>query len=278
MAEYEQSREALLEEIENLRKQVRDLEELNKKYFTEGASSKKREEEFRSLAENSPDIIARFDRDLHFIYANPSIMALTGTPPEEYTGKTHKELDYPASTTKYCEGKIKEVFRSHRIQHDQFEVEGFTGNFIFDWVLIPEFNADGKVETVLTIARDVTDLKKMQRALSESERKLFFHIQQTPLAYIEWDAEFKVIEWNPEAERIFGYTKEEVLNKNAYDMIVKKHVDVYSGNMSFFDGTGKTENLTKYGKKIYCEWYNTLIFDNAGQIIGMASLVDDILY
>ena len=272
----EKSKEELLEELTYLRNQLEEFKQLNKRYFAEGSNYKKREEEFRALAENSPDIVARYDRNLRFLYVNPPIMALNGVPPEDYFGKTYRELEYPEYISKYCESKIKETFRTHKIQQDQFEVDGLAGHFIFDWILIPEYNGAGKVESVLTISRDITELKKTQKALSDSEKKLFFHIQQSPLAYIEWDATFKVLEWNPEAERIFGYSKEEVLNKNAYDLIVTKHVDVYTGNMSFFDGTGKTENQTKYGKRIYCEWYNTLIFDHAGQITGMVSLVDDI--
>jgi PAS domain S-box-containing protein len=47
-----------------------------------------REQEFRALVENSPDIIARFDGELRYVYVNPAVELTSGKPPEAYIGKT----------------------------------------------------------------------------------------------------------------------------------------------------------------------------------------------
>lgn len=234
------------------------------------------EKNFRVLAENSPDIIARFDREKRFLYVNLPTMAIRPHPIEDYPGKNMRELDYPQDMIDYIEEKLDIVFRDGRIIHDQFDVDGIAGHMVYDLIMVPEFDEDGHVNSAILTERDITELINMKLALAESEKRLFFHMNQSPLAYVEWDADFKVTQWNKMAETIFGYQKNEVLGRSAYDMIVSKYKDVYSGDFSVFDGTGRIECVTKYGKKILCEWYNSLLFSNNGDISGMASLIEDI--
>src|SRR5687768_16174805 len=61
-------------------------------------------------------------------------------------------------------------------------------------------------------------------APSVLEQKLAVHITHTPLAYIEWDLDFAVLDWNPAAEQIFGYTRAEALGRHAGDLIVTPEV------------------------------------------------------
>lgn len=234
------------------------------------------EKNFRILAENSPDIIARFDRNRRFLYVNLPVMAIRPYPIEDYPGKTMRELGYPESMSSYIDGKLDIVFNEAKIVHDQFEVNGLAGHIIYDLIMVPEFDSDNNVNSVILTERDITELVNTKLALAESEKRLFFHVSQSPLAYIEWDADFKVTQWNNMAESIFGYQRNEILGRNAYDMIVSKYKEVYSDDYSIFEGTGKIECITKYGKNVLCEWYNTLLFDNQGEISGMVSLVEDI--
>jgi PAS domain-containing protein len=63
---------------------------------------------------------------------------------------------------------------------------------------------------------------RAEEALRGSQQKLSLHVQHTPLAYIEWDTDLQVVDWNPAAERIFGYSKREAKNCHAYEIIVPK--------------------------------------------------------
>jgi PAS domain S-box-containing protein len=203
-------------------------------------------------------------------------MAISPGNIDDYVGRKINELALPENLVVFLEEKLNAAFTTGNIQHDQSAVEGIAGNFIYDWMFIPEIDESDEVSSIVCIARDVTDLVSTRRALSESEKRLFFHMSHSPLAYIEWDADLNVVEWNRAAERIFGYCKKEVEGRHAYDIIVAEHKEVYSGCIDFFDGTGKTTGKTKYGKKILCEWYNSLLFDNSGDISGMISLVEEV--
>ena len=120
---------------------------------------------------------------------------------------------------------------------------------------------------------------EMMQALRASEQRLSLHIQQTPMAYIEWNLDFEVSEWNPAAETIFGYAKEEALGRHAAGLIVPESVreivdQVWADLLEQQGGTRSTnENFTKDDRVILCEWYNTPLIDEGGQVIGVASLV-----
>ena len=67
---------------------------------------------------------------------------------------------------------------------------------------------------LLGICRDITDRKLAEEEIRQSQQKLRIHIEHTPLAVVEWDLEFRVADWNPSAERIFGYSREEAIGQH----------------------------------------------------------------
>ena len=122
--------------------------------------------------------------------------------------------------------------------------------------------------------------------LRRSEQRLALFLDQTPLAYIEWDACLKVRDWNPAAEKIFGYSRDEVLGKQVFEIIAPKHIQDYVRlvpQLSIKQDTSfecAYENVTKDGRSINCSWHNTPLRDDEGDeesnIVGMASFVQDI--
>ena len=67
---------------------------------------------------------------------------------------------------------------------------------------------------------DISAQREAEEARQQSERKLALHIQQTPLAVIEWNLSFQVTSWNPAAEKIFGYTAREAMGRHAAELIL----------------------------------------------------------
>jgi hypothetical protein len=107
------------------------------------------------------------------------------------------------------------------------------------------------------------------------------HIENTPLAVVEWDLEFRVVSWNPAAEKIFGYSREEAVgNRGSFIVPSQWHsqVDqVWKLLLNQKGGSRSTNNnVTKDGRTISCEWYNTPLVDESGKVIGVASLVQDV--
>jgi two-component system, cell cycle sensor histidine kinase and response regulator CckA len=126
----------------------------------------------------------------------------------------------------------------------------------------------------LSIVHDIT-----QRSLAQ--QKLALHVQNTPLAVIEWNTDFQVTDWNPAAEQIFGYSREEALGREGSFIVpehARKDIDkVWSDLLACRGGARSTnQNRTRDERLIYCEWYNTPLVDNSGTVIGVASLCQDV--
>ncbi len=134
----------------------------------------------------------------------------------------------------------------------------------------------------ISIIRDITKRKEAEDSLSESKQRLSLLIQQTPMGVIECSPDFKVNEWNIAAENIFGYSKEEAKGRDIAELIVpeseKKPIGkiwkILLNNKS--SSQSSNENITKDGRIILCEWYNTPLVDQDNNVVGVASLVRDI--
>jgi hypothetical protein len=126
------------------------------------------------------------------------------------------------------------------------------------------------------------ELRQRVEDLSDAHQRLSFHVQRMPLGYIVWDTDLRVVEWNPAAERVFGWSAAEAQGKHAYDLIVPEDtrplVDkVWKSLLQGRDSINEEgENIRKDGQRLICEWYNTPLRDTSGNVIGILSMVHDI--
>jgi diguanylate cyclase (GGDEF)-like protein/PAS domain S-box-containing protein len=127
-----------------------------------------------------------------------------------------------------------------------------------------------------------TELKAAEEVLRLSHQRLLSHREHTPLAVIEWNIDYEVTDWNQAAEDMFGFAKEEMLGRIPTDRILMESArdavyKVWEDLLQTKNGTrSRSKNITKDGRTILCEWYNTPLVDQDGEVIGVASLVDDI--
>jgi PAS domain S-box-containing protein len=114
------------------------------------------------------------------------------------------------------------------------------------------------------------------------QQKQQHHTTNTPLAVIEWSTDFTVKEWNPAAEKIFGYSQEHAVGKHATDLIIpdksKSKIDsIWQSLLNLSGGElSINENVTANGEIISCEWNNTPLINVNSEIIGVVSIVHDI--
>jgi two-component system cell cycle sensor histidine kinase/response regulator CckA len=130
---------------------------------------------------------------------------------------------------------------------------------------------------------DIDDRKRAEAERDQLLHRLQLQIERMPLAYLLFDADFRIIDWNPTAERIFGYARAEVLGlAPPYEKLVPRAFwekanellgRIRSGDMQ---AHSVNENLTKDGRTIQCEWFNTPLLDDQGQFTGLLCLVQDI--
>jgi len=111
-----------------------------------------------------------------------------------------------------------------------------------------------------------------------------FHISNSPLAVVEWDSEFRVSFWSGRAIDLFGWSEEDVLGKRPEDwqfvhkddqLAVKEVMgDLLSDRVP--RNISCNRNLTRDGRVLYCEWYNSIMKDADGRLASAFSLIHDV--
>ncbi|MBD2463455.1 PAS domain S-box protein [Oscillatoria sp. FACHB-1407] len=134
-----------------------------------------REREFRTLVENTPDVITRHDRQYRYLYVNPAGTQAAGITLQFYLGKQPSELDYPEAITQFWEASLEEVFVTGEMRIDEFEVINLDEPRSYQVYVVPEREADNSITSVITIARDITQLRQAER----STRKLAEELQRS---------------------------------------------------------------------------------------------------
>lgn len=132
----------------------------------------RRQQEFRALVENSPDIVVRFDRNLRHLYVNSAMEQLTGIPVNAFIGKTNRELGMPESLVTSWDKALHQVFLTGEEQTIEFDLMTVNGMCYFQSRIVPEFAQNGEVQTLLGVTRDITDRRKTEEALRvQAERE-----------------------------------------------------------------------------------------------------------
>ena len=271
MNDQDKSREQLIAELVELRQRVAE----------ESALPEVRTA--AALLQVAPLGIHECDTEGRITFVNPSQEAITGYTADELVGTYVWDRIAPGpekdSLPAYFKHLVSEQPAPTPFFAKNIRKSGEVFDVRVDWNYIR--NAQGQVVAVSSIAINVTDRKHAEEAVRQSEQRMRLHVQQTPLAVIEWDVNARVTKWNPGAERVFGYTEQEAVGQPVTFVIPatarEQAGQVWHALLVKKGGEHSTnENVTKDGRTILCEWYNTPLVNAEGQVIGVASLAEDI--
>jgi len=257
---------------------ARDISERKK---TEDAL-RDREQKYKAIFENSLDFIFIHDLEGNFIDINPAGLNLLGYDKEEIPTLNLLKLTNKEGLKKAAVDLKVILKEGSLIKPSEYRVKKKDGNFIYMEAKSSVIFLDGQPFGVLGTARDMTDRKRAEEALRESEEQFRSLYHTAPLAYIIWDKNTHITDWNKKAEEVFGWSKKEVVGLNFFKFLIpekdRPQVENVVKNLMRGELLNQSinENLTKKGKTITCEWNNSILHDNHGNIIGAISLGLDI--
>ncbi|MET0090120.1 MAG: PAS domain S-box protein [Candidatus Thiodiazotropha sp.] len=129
------------------------------------------EQEFRSLVEHSPDLIVRYDTQLRRVYVNPAWEKTSGLSYDEVVNVSADEIPrVPRAVSPEYLSALQRALISGSRQAIEFSWTNAFGNELYlQFVVLPEFDADGEVVSLLSVGRDIS-------ALREAERERQIHI------------------------------------------------------------------------------------------------------
>lgn len=180
----------------------------------------KREREFRSLTENIPDNIVRWDRQGRYMYVNSVHARALMQSPEDIVGKSIREVfGYSAQFERAEEGVAQVIATGKPQRIARIEVPDEQGKMCFhDVELVPEFDDTGEIVSVLGIGRDQTETYRMQEALARREQDFRSLADNMPINIARWDTQGYYLYINPVHERTLGKSSEEVVGTMIPDM------------------------------------------------------------
>jgi two-component system, sensor histidine kinase and response regulator len=195
---------------DRVRERTVQLEELNRHLQDEIAAKKRveealreREERYRGLIENAGDIIYQTDRNGFFSLVNPAALQLTGYTEEEVVGKHYLDLIHPDSKSHAMRFYGRQYVK--RIPDTYYEYPVVTRNGEVVWLgqrtqLLTEGDS---IVGFQSIARDITDRRRAEAALRESEERYRKLVEVLPDGiFVSVEGRFAFA--NPAAVRILG--------------------------------------------------------------------------
>ncbi len=169
------------------------------------------QEHFRALAENSPDVIMRFDRKYRHVYVNSAIEAQLGMRIGDFIGKSHQEMGiFAREKVQMWEEALEQVFRTGKPHNLVFDIELKGVQVSFEWRLYPEIGTTDDVESVIGVARDVTEARESQEALLQSEERLNLALNAANLGLWDWNLKNNKVYFSPIWMSMLGYGPDEL--------------------------------------------------------------------
>jgi PAS domain S-box-containing protein len=242
-----------------------------------------REQAFRALVENSPDVVARQNRQLRFVYVNPTIERATGLPPKQLHNKTLLELGFPQSMADCWNSAVQEVFTTGKSRASEFEyLSPHDGLRFYQTRFVPEFAQNGSISTVLSISRDVTDYKRAEMAVRENEARLRLILESAKdYAILTLDMAGNITSWNSGAQRLLGYEESEILGQNVRIIFTPDDNAQAEAErelqLATVEGRANDErwHVRKDGKLFWASGLVMALRDGANQVHGFLKIMQD---
>jgi PAS domain S-box-containing protein len=228
-----------------------------------------------NLFERISDAFFALDNDWNYTYANKTAIALHKKEEKYLIGANIWELFPHLKGGDFYEALHTAKNTKQPQRHEFYDT--LTDKW-YDDLIYP--GADG----ISLYYHDITEKKKAEIGLKTIHARLNFHLNNTPLAVIEFDSNLNILQWNKMAEEIFGWTAEEVFQQG---INIEKIIHEDDRN-SFYkklqalalesnaDNTISNRSITKDGVEIYCEWYNSFLKDDNNKNGVVLSLIKDI--
>ncbi len=168
------------------------------------AELRESERNLRLITENSPIAILAYDLDEKLLYVNQAVDELTGFSPEEIRERTYLDLVHPEDRN-HVEERWRWLLAGGHINDE--EVRLITKGGAVKWSLSswgPLLDEDGRRIGIQGRESDVTQRKRTELALQESEQRLRIALSAGVMGTWDWDIRKGRVGWSPDLEKIHG--------------------------------------------------------------------------
>jgi len=238
--------------------------------------------QYRQLVMNSPDIFIRYDQDCRRIFLSDGYEAVFGVPAGEALGRKPTEVwGRPMMRPEDFEARLREVMRSGEEQEIELEWVGDEHYVCQSLHAVPERNVKGEIKGVLTITRDISHIRRVERELRKRERYQSALIENFPFVVWLKDLNSKLLAANSAYAEFAGVaSKDELEGKTDFDLFplqdARTHVEGDKRVLQSGQPSHSVLQVTKRnGEKAWIEAYKSpMVVD--GKVMGTVGFFRDI--
>ncbi|MBL1212687.1 MAG: PAS domain S-box protein [Ignavibacteriae bacterium] len=238
------------------------------------------EKNFRLLVENQKEVIAKFDLEGRLTYVSPNYCKVFDVKYENIIGKRYIPEVHPDDLVEFNNMLEKSISDPYDVNHKErmMTVNGWRW---FSWCNKAIIENDGSVKEIITVGRDIDQLKLSENELANARKFNDNLIDTANVMIVGLNLDGTVKLFNPKAEEVTGYTAEELKSKNWFDIMIpseqKEEVknrfnEVFKSNLRKIS---ENSIVTKSGEEKIISWNNSEI-KSSGKLIGTLSFGIDI--
>ena len=239
-------------------------------------------EKYEFLVNNILDVIVELDLDGFFSYVNPRVYKMFGYQPEELIGNQFFSYIHPDDMDKIIKnfekaiGGKESITLEYRIKHKE-------GHYVAVYARGSLVKISDKLKLV-GVLRDITQNEVAKLELEKEKEKVQLYLDTVGVMVVALNRYGEITLINRKGCDVLGYTEEELMGKNWFlaclpDSIKNEVYEVFQKLMSSeIEAIEFYENsvITKNSKEKIIAWYNTVLTDEEGNIIGTLSSGEDI--
>ncbi len=201
-------------------------------------------EEIEALYKSAPIGMCVFDKNLRFIRINDLLAQINGIPAEEHIGKTPRDI--VPDLAEAAEALAERIFLTGNAELN-VEISGTTVSqpeveryWVEQW--LPLKKASGEVVGISVVAEEVTERKRMEKALRESEERFRLAVDLYPSPFIIFDEERRIEFANSCAVKISGYAEQELIGRRDEELFSPQVTDTYLPVLRQAFATGEVQH------------------------------------
>ncbi len=184
---------------------------------------KESETRYRGLVESQKSLIVRLDTDGRFTFVNEAFCQFLGSNRDELIGEFFHPYVYNDDLEQPKKAMEALITQSEKSVATEYRVRSKTHTAWVHWEVTAIFDEAGRVIEIQTVGQDITDRRRINDALQESEKRLQFLFEEIPhIAVQGYGADHEVIFWNRASELLYGYPREEALGKKIETLVIPK--------------------------------------------------------
>jgi PAS domain S-box-containing protein len=246
------------------------------------ADDREREHLLARLLESLPVVVFRLDRDLRHLYINNAVRDVLGWGPERLLGKRAAQAGLEAEVAAGFEAACREVFATGEVRRYDFRVESDRGLRFLEAQLLPEFDAQGKLESLVGITTDWSERKQVQDDLQASEERYRALIAQVRnYAIFAVDLQGQATTWNEGVERVLGWSRAEFIGLPIENLFAPD--DVAHGmhrrelQRAAEEGSATSDQWLrrKDGSPFFATGMTSRVVDPHGHVVGFSKVLRD---